>query len=83
MVLCSRNTGSIIVRYFEGRLRWRAWSHCGAAVVRLIVGVVAITFTMRFWVHKRVSDRFFFAFVYVLLFVVGLKLVYDGLGGFV
>jgi len=38
---------------------------------------------MRFWVHKRVSDRFFFAFVYVLLFVVGLKLVYDGLGGFV
>ena len=35
------------------------------------------------WLHKRVSDRFFFAFVYVLLFVVGLKLVYDGLGGFI
>jgi len=35
------------------------------------------------WLHKRVSNRFFFAFVYVLLFVVGLKLVYDGLGGFV
>jgi len=33
------------------------------------------------WLHRRVSDRFFFAFVYVLLFVVGLKLVYDGLGG--
>ena len=31
--------------------------------------------------HRRVSDRFFFAFVYVLLFVVGLKLVYDGLTG--
>ena len=30
------------------------------------------------WMHKRVSDRFFFAFVYVLLFIVGLKLVYDG-----
>ncbi len=35
------------------------------------------------WLHKRVSDRFFFAFVYVLLFVVGLKLVYDGLGGLI
>jgi len=34
------------------------------------------------WLHSRVSDRFFFAFVYVLLFVVGLKLVYDGIGGF-
>jgi len=33
------------------------------------------------WLHKRISDRFFFAFVFVLLFVVGLKLVYDGLGG--
>jgi uncharacterized membrane protein YfcA len=30
--------------------------------------------------HKRVSDRFFFAFVYLLLFLVGLKLIYDGLG---
>lgn len=34
------------------------------------------------WLHKRVTDRFFFAFVYVLLFVVGLKLVYDGIAGF-
>jgi len=30
------------------------------------------------WLHKRVSDRFFFSFVYVLLFAVGLKLIYDG-----
>lgn len=29
------------------------------------------------WLHRRVSDRFFFSFVYVLLFLVGLKLVYD------
>ena len=35
------------------------------------------------WLHKRVSDRFFFAFVYVLLFVVGLKLVYDGVSGLI
>jgi uncharacterized membrane protein YfcA len=33
------------------------------------------------WLHARVTDRLFFAFVYVLLFVVGLKLVYDGLTG--
>jgi uncharacterized membrane protein YfcA len=33
------------------------------------------------WLHARVSDRFFFALVYVLLFVVGLKLIYDGITG--
>jgi uncharacterized membrane protein YfcA len=33
------------------------------------------------WLHRRVSDRIFFHFVYTMLFVVGLKLVYDGLGG--
>ena len=34
------------------------------------------------WLHNRVSDKFFFRFVYVLLFVVGIKLIYDGLTGF-
>ena len=29
------------------------------------------------WLHKRVTDRFFFSFVYVLLFAVGLKLIVD------
>lgn len=33
------------------------------------------------YLHARVSDRFFFTFVYVLLFAVGIKLVYDGLIG--
>jgi uncharacterized membrane protein YfcA len=33
------------------------------------------------WMHARVSDRFFFAFVYLLLFAVGIKLVYDGVSG--
>jgi len=31
------------------------------------------------YLHKRVSDRFFFGFVYLLLFAVGLRLIYDGL----
>jgi len=35
------------------------------------------------WLHRRVTDRFFFGFVYVLLFVVGLKLIYDGVGGII
>jgi uncharacterized membrane protein YfcA len=30
------------------------------------------------WLHRRVSDRFFFRLMYVLLFVVGCKLLYDG-----
>lgn len=31
--------------------------------------------------HRRVSDQFFFLVAYLLLFLVGLKLVYDGLHG--
>lgn len=34
------------------------------------------------WLHHRVTDRFFFAFVYVLLLLVGLKLVYDGVSAY-
>ena len=32
------------------------------------------------WLHRRVSDKLFFGVVYVLLFCVGLKLIYDGSG---
>ncbi len=31
------------------------------------------------YLHSRVSDRLFFGIVYVLLFLVGLRLIYDGL----
>jgi len=31
------------------------------------------------WLHRRSSDRFFFRLMYVLLFVVGCRLLYDGL----
>ena len=34
------------------------------------------------WLHQRVTDRFFFALVYVLLFAVGLKLVIDGISAY-
>ena len=33
------------------------------------------------WLHRRITDRFFFAFAYLMLFVVGAKLVYDGVLG--
>jgi len=35
------------------------------------------------WLHRHVTDRFFFAFVYVMLLVVGAKLVYDGIHGLI
>lgn len=35
------------------------------------------------WLHSRVSDKFFFALVYGLLFTVGIKLVYDGVSALV
>lgn len=34
-----------------------------------------------YWLHQRVSDRFFFAVVYVMLFIVGAKLMFDGASG--
>jgi hypothetical protein len=33
------------------------------------------------WLHRRVSERVFFHFVYTMLFVVGLKLIFDGISG--
>jgi hypothetical protein len=33
---------------------------------------------MGVWLHNRVTDRLFFQVAYTLLFVVGLKLIYDG-----
>jgi len=31
------------------------------------------------WLHRRVSESFFFRLMYLLLFVVGCRLLYDGL----
>jgi hypothetical protein len=36
---------------------------------------------MGIWLHKRVTDRFFFQVAYAMLFVVGLKLMFDGITG--
>jgi hypothetical protein len=34
---------------------------------------------MGVWLHNRVTDRLFFRVAYTLLFVVGVKLSYDGI----
>lgn len=36
---------------------------------------------MGVWLHNRVSDRLFFQVAYTLLFLVGIKLIYDGVAG--
>lgn len=36
---------------------------------------------MGVWLHNRVTDKFFFRIAYAMLFVVGLKLMYDGITG--
>ena len=33
------------------------------------------------WLHKKVSDIIFYRICYIFLFIVGLKLIYDGFGG--
>lgn len=33
------------------------------------------------WLHERVTDRLFFRFVYIFLFLLGLKLIYDAVTG--
>ena len=32
------------------------------------------------WLHRRIDEQLFYQSVYVMLAVVGLKLLYDGLG---
>ncbi len=45
----------------------------------MLAPLAPIGIGMGVWLHNRVSDRFFFRFVYLLLFFVGIKLLFDGL----
>ena len=54
-------------------------SNLWTAVVLLPLAPIGIE--IGHWLHHRVSDRFFFQLMYVLLFLVGCKLIYDGLVG--
>jgi uncharacterized membrane protein YfcA len=48
----------------------------------VLAPLAPISIKLGVWLHNNVSDRFFFRFVYLLLFVVALKLISDGLGVF-
>ncbi len=47
------------------------------ALLPLAIGGMALGI----WLHNRVSDRLFYVVAYVLLFIIGLKLLYDGATG--
>ena len=44
----------------------------------LLAPLAPVGVAMGVWLHNRVTDRLFFQIAYTLLFVVGLKLMYDG-----
>ncbi len=51
-------------------------------VASLVLAPLApIGIAIGFWMHRHVSDRFFFRFAYLLLFLVSLKLISDGISG--
>lgn len=47
----------------------------------ILAPLAPIGIALGVWLHKRVSDRYFFRFVYVMLFFVALKLISDGVSG--
>ena len=62
---------------------WLAQLACDNLMASLILAPFApISVKLGVWLHNNVSDRFFFRFVYALLFLVALKLISDGLGVF-
>lgn len=59
---------------------WLGQLQSGNLMTSLVLAPLApVGVLIGVYLHKRVSDRFFFAFVYVLLFLVGLRLIYDGI----
>jgi uncharacterized protein len=59
---------------------WLGQLQAGNLTTSLVLAPLApLGIALGVWLHRRVSDRLFFGFVYVLLFCVGCKLIYDGL----
>lgn len=54
-------------------------SNLKTSLVLMILAPPSILFG--YWLHNRVSELFFFRFVYASLLIVGIKLVWDGIGG--
>jgi uncharacterized membrane protein YfcA len=59
---------------------WLGQLEAGNLVTSLVLSPLApLGVMMGVWLHRRVSDRFFFFTVYVLLAAVGLRLIWQGL----
>jgi uncharacterized membrane protein YfcA len=57
----------------------RSASTCSGDATSLVLAPLApVGVYTGVWLHRRVSDSFFFRLMYVVLFVVGCKLLYDG-----
>lgn len=54
-------------------------SNVKTSLALMILAPVSIL--LGYWLHKKISQEFFFKFVYGSLFFVGLKLVWDGISG--
>ena len=48
----------------------------------LLLPLAALSIAAGVYLHKRVTDKMFYQITYVVLFITGLKLMYDGLNGF-
>jgi hypothetical protein len=51
---------------------------CNQATSLVLAPLAPVGVYTGVWLHRRVSDSFFFRLMYVVLFVVGCKLLYDG-----
>ena len=51
------------------------------ATAAVLIVLAPVGVLLGAWIHGRVSDRLFFAVIYVGLFAVGLELVFDGVAG--
>lgn len=61
---------------------WLGQFDAGNLETSLVLSPLApVGVSMGIWLHNRVTDRFFFRVAYAMLFVVGLKLMYDGITG--
>lgn len=61
---------------------WLGQLQTGNLLTSLVLAPLAPVGVMAgVYLHRRVSDRLFFGVVYVLLFVVGLRLIWDGIAG--
>jgi uncharacterized membrane protein YfcA len=68
------NYAKLVPYYFLGQL---SVSNLGAAL--LFAPLAPLGIWLGVWLHKRVSERMFYQVSYLLLFVTGVKLIWDGL----